>query len=334
MYVVLDTNIWVRHLGLNSEAGSAIRLFLKQNSGVIAIPEVIRLETQTHIKTSLKKFVEKIDENHSQLLTIFGKLKEISLPTDEEIEDIATNIFQNLEVPTKQIPFSEKSARSSFKKIIEELPPSDRNQQFKDGVIWADCLDLLEYGEVHFVTKDKTFFKGHDYKQGLAKNLQSDLIDKPNELKIHSSLDTLLKILRVNIEINPNNLLKNYLIKHEINISEMLKNFSFRIGDLKSQKIKAFGTNSPESLYVEFEMEIGCKPLKDGKNSEGKLIVKGDAKYNPSEGSFDEIRRLGEEIEFLNSEGKQEKRESAIMHIGGAVIGHKTIEHQIMYELN
>lgn len=120
---------------------------------------------------------------------------------------------------------------------------------------------------------------------------------------------------------------------HGDKVSKMLKIFSFNLGDLVSQWIKAFGTNSPESLYVEFEMRIECLPSKNGKNSDGKLILKGDAKYNPSEKSFDEIRRLGEEIKYLNAEGKHESRESAIIHIGGAAIGHKTVEHEIMYEL-
>ncbi len=130
VYIVLDTNIWISELGLNSGLGAATRLFLQQQSATVAIPEVIRLETNEHIRDALTTQISKIKENHSKLLSILGKLKEINLPTDDEVEEVVTNIFKNLEVPVEEIPFSLESSRNSFYKIINKLPPSDRNQQF------------------------------------------------------------------------------------------------------------------------------------------------------------------------------------------------------------
>ena len=55
-------------------------------------------------------------------------------------------LFSSLGVEVIDVAFSLESARSSFLKTIKKLPPSATTQQFKDGVLWADCLNLLYDG--------------------------------------------------------------------------------------------------------------------------------------------------------------------------------------------
>jgi len=69
------------------------------------------------------------------------------------------NLFTNVNVEILEIPFSLESANHSLAKIIAGEPPSaSKNQQFKDGVIWADCLDLSNHDDVALVTEDQGFY--------------------------------------------------------------------------------------------------------------------------------------------------------------------------------
>lgn len=57
MIVVIDSNIWLSELGLNSLMGSAVRFFINNNSARIALPEVIRLEVERNFRNYLKDMV-------------------------------------------------------------------------------------------------------------------------------------------------------------------------------------------------------------------------------------------------------------------------------------
>ncbi len=68
-------------------------------------------------------------------------------------------LFESIDVEKVDVPFSLASARSSFLKTIGKVPPSAKSQEFKDGVVWADCLSLLAAEPVVLVTSDKAFFR-------------------------------------------------------------------------------------------------------------------------------------------------------------------------------
>ena len=174
MIVVLDTNIWLSELGLNSALGAATRFFLKQKNAIVALPEVVRLETQRNFCMKLGGFVKEIEASFRQLLAIFGRLKEVVLPDDTAIASKVSELFAQTGVELLEVKFSLESARDSFLKTIEKTPPSDRSQEFKDGVLWTDCLNLLKSDDVYLVTSDKAFYKDREYAKGLADNLRRE----------------------------------------------------------------------------------------------------------------------------------------------------------------
>ena len=144
MIIVLDSNIWLSELGLRSPLGAVTRLFIRQNCARIGLPEVIRLEVERNYRNRLREFISRIRDNHRQLLTAFGSLKEVVLPDEAAVEDKISSVFGNLDVDVLEVPLSLLSARSSFLRTIDKIPPSDRTQEFKDGVLWADCVSLLQ----------------------------------------------------------------------------------------------------------------------------------------------------------------------------------------------
>jgi len=143
MYVVFDSNIWISELGLNSAKGAAIRFFVKNRGATVVVPEVVKLETERHLKAELTRYVGELEKNYRQLLAVFGKLKELVLPDAQAIEEMVAAVFGKCQVELLETPLTIESARSSFLRAVDKVPPSDKDQQFKDGVIWSECLRLL-----------------------------------------------------------------------------------------------------------------------------------------------------------------------------------------------
>jgi hypothetical protein len=127
MFIVLDTNIWVKELGLNSTLGAATRFYVRNKNARLVVPEVVRLEAQAHFRRDLTDFVRTLGDNHRNLLTIFGSLKELVLPDDAQVEAKVAEMFANMGIELLEIPFSLESARDSFLKTIFKEPPSDQN---------------------------------------------------------------------------------------------------------------------------------------------------------------------------------------------------------------
>src|SRR5687768_16906380 len=134
MIVVLDTNIWLKELALNSASGSALRFFLKHRPARLAVPEVVRLEMQNNLRATIADAIDGVAKGNRQLLALFGSMKEIVLPTPAEIDSLVAGVFSGLRVDIMDVPFSLESARASFLKTIQKVPPSDKTQEFKDGV--------------------------------------------------------------------------------------------------------------------------------------------------------------------------------------------------------
>jgi hypothetical protein len=95
-----------RKLGLRSGAAAAAKFFLNNEGARLAVPEVVRLEVQHNLHARLTAHIENIQTNYRQLLTAFGKLREVVLPTSEDVQAKIQELFDSLEVAKLDIPFS------------------------------------------------------------------------------------------------------------------------------------------------------------------------------------------------------------------------------------
>lgn len=71
MFIVFDSNIWFSEMGLNSTKGAAARFFITQKGAKVALPEVVKLETEHNLKYTIRQLMSGIVKNHRELLTIF-----------------------------------------------------------------------------------------------------------------------------------------------------------------------------------------------------------------------------------------------------------------------
>jgi len=333
MIIILDSNIWLKELGLNSQLGAATRFFINKNRARLAIPEVVRLEVEHKFRTQLKEFVNTIWENHRQLLSIFGSLKEVILPTDEEIETKVQETFTNLGIDLIEIPFSFESAKNSFIKTIEKTPPSHKSQQFKDGVIWADCCKLLEDDDVNLVTSDKVFYELGDYSKGLAKSLYEETLIKHNSIKLFPSLSDLLENIKTEVVLDDSELVNSYLQQRKEGIEGILNRNGFQLSERTGVSRELYITETPNLLFIKFKIEFECEDITEENRKNGKLILKGSGSYNVIEQLFSELQSEGEELSFRLEDGSDRVIQNYVLRVASIVLGHKEVIYTVRYKL-
>jgi hypothetical protein len=333
MFIVLDSNIWIAELGLNTNLGSATRFYIRQNNARLVLPEVVRLEVEHNFLDRLKDFTKKTSDNYRQLLMAFGTLKELVLPSDEEIQKKVQEVFTNVGVDLLAIPFSLESARSSFLKTIRKLPPSQYSQQFKDGVLWADCCRLLENDDVYLITSDQDFYEGKKYLKGLATNLFEEASAQAHSLRIFPSLSGLLNDLKTEVALDIDALVNTFIQQNKASVEGILERSGFQIYERVNVSRELYATERPNTLYLRFTAEFACEDLTGEDRTEGRLLLKGDGSYNTDDKSFSDLRNSGEKLSFRLKDGSEQVIHNYILHCE-AFLGHRKIVHTVRYPLD
>ena len=276
----------------------------------------------------LQNLKTSINDSHKKLLTVFGKLKEVVLPSDEEIKNKACDILNSLDVPMEDIPFSLDAARSSFLKIIDKKPPSKHNQQFKDGVIWANCLELLNDSDVYLVSKDTDFYKDNNIDKGLAANLWEETKQYPNKFTLRSSLKELLDDIRVDVDVNNNDLIEAIFQKLGNEINRILDEAKLSLGEPNTITKNLFLTENASQLYNEFDISFECIDLTEQGRTDALLRLEGSGSYDTEKDEYRNVSLTNVLLKYFDTEGQQQ---TSGYVSGSATLtgGHKTIEHTL-----
>lgn len=333
MIVVFDTNVWISDLALTSNVGSAVRFYLREQKARIGLPEVVRLETEFHLRTTLTDHINEIRASHRQLLSVFGRLKEVVLPNGDEVEALISKVFSTIGVEIQEFPFTLESARASLIRAVQKLPPSDKNQQFKDGVLWEDCLRILRSEPVFLVTDDRAFYKSREAKLGLADELKQDLNGAPNEFRIFASLRDLLSQIGTGVQIDPASLIAAYMNLHGDKMKTMADKHLFVLSGQPTARLDVFVTEKPSSLYVTFTVELPCSDGTNEGRTGGKILARGEGTYDAEGKRFVELANRGEQLIYQLPDGTEKKLENTVLAVGSIVIGHRTVEHSVRYKL-
>ena len=148
MFISLDSNVWISQVGLQSKDGAAVRHFAKRHGAIVAIPEIVKLEVKEKLTKSLLHLRQTAENGYRQLLPYMRERQPIHLPSEEDLRKAVENIIPTFEIPTRHLPCNVDVARSSMMKVIRKIPPAaDKKEEFRDGVIGAHCLELLDEGD-------------------------------------------------------------------------------------------------------------------------------------------------------------------------------------------
>ena len=81
----------------------------------------MKLETQEKLREVINEQIAKIRAGHGNSCPIFGKLKDIVLPSETAIKERVSNIFSTLEVDIIELPLTLESARAAVVRIIKKI---------------------------------------------------------------------------------------------------------------------------------------------------------------------------------------------------------------------
>jgi hypothetical protein len=280
----------------------------------------------------LKSSREHLLKGHRSLLAIFGGLPQFDAPTDEAISEKVDQLFINLGVDLIEIPLCMSSVNSSIEKIEQKVPPSsDNNEQFRDGVIWADCLSLLSESDVTLITTDKAFYEGKAYSGGLASNLALEAkAFKEHTLTLRSSLLDFILEFRQDVQVPEESIVKAYM--HEgFNPENLLKDTDYSVEELLEVTQSTFITEDPARLFVEFSITFVARS-KSGLR-DGRIILSGNGTFDTSGKWLERLQKSEEAIEYFDEEG-QSKRRSALFAYANIVVGTKSVTHTIKSKLS
>ena len=319
-FVVLDSNVWIKELALQSAKASAVRYFLKTRGAKLVVPEVVRLEVEENLHRKMIDCREDIRRAHRELLRLIGTQREVSLPTDEEIEAAVSVLIDRTGVDVLNVPLTLDRAKSSFAKIRRKQPPSHNKQQFADGVIWAHCLELLDEADVCLVANDKAFFKANDVNTGrIAPNLYHEARSRQNRLALYPSIEALMKDIRVDVTPDRDDLIGEARELGDAEIRALLDEHQFSLGPAEVLECNAFITETPDQLYV--QVTVCWQPLVDETSDErfdGRLTVVAEGKFLAT-GTFSEGRLEKVAINYTDKTGSPVDRKKLFAYLSSSI---------------
>lgn len=277
MFIVFDSNVWIKEFGLQSKNGAAVRHFVRLHNATVAIPEVVELEVRHVLTSELLSLRKQIVTAHRKLLPVLGKLQPLYLPSEEDIREAVEHRVLGIDVPARRLPLNVEAARSSMMKIVGRVPPSKGSEQFCDGVIWAHCLELSAEGDVYLVSADTAFFEQRKYDKGLAHELEDEINERAGtrEVKLVRDLTDLLKEIRIPIDLSVRDVFDAIRVLQGETIDELLGEHGFQLAGDPVGHVTCFATEKAEETYFRFDVSHRCKDATERGRRAGTLKLKG-----------------------------------------------------------
>jgi hypothetical protein len=328
--VVLDSNIWISERMLRHGNGSAFRLFLARQNARLVLPEIVQLEVRRKMEESISGLIRDMENSYQQLLAYTGSLKEMLLPSTGQVMKSIEDAFKDVGGECVFVPFSLESAKSSLEKCLRHEPPSgSNNEQFRDGVIWADCLNLAEHAPVIFVTQDLNFFKDRKAANGLAPNLLYEATNTKHGVTVHNNFQAVLDLVREEVPLDPEILDESFRPLVVESCTRMIVREGYDLGSRVSESYTLFATENPLRVYTRFELSYKCF---GADHRIAKLHVSGDGDYFHISGELSNLRLLGANLEYYDLDGE---RHVAVNHFAfaSAILGHRTVQYEVKQQL-
>lgn len=192
---------------------------------------------------------------------------------------------------------------------------------------------MLRKEPVLLVTSDRAFYKNKDTKQGLADELRRDLDGVPNEFKIFPSLSDLLSEIKTGVQIAPASLVAAYMNLHGETMKTMAGRHSFVLHGEPTADVDVFATEKPASLFISFTIELPCSDATNEGRTGARIVARGEGTYNADSKEYVKLANRGEQLFYQLPDGTEKRVESIVLLAASVVIGHRTVEHSVRYEL-
>jgi hypothetical protein len=334
MIVIFDANVWLSHLYANAPLRASALLYLSRRGAEVALPEVVRLEVEKNLRERLREFRDAAADNYEKLLKVFGTMKEAAFPSDEQIDSRVAGFFASTGFRFREVEFSLASARDSFLRTIDKRPPSQRYQQFKDGVIWADAIRLADEDEVLLVTADKAFFENGDPKKGIARVLAEEVKRTAHGVRLLYDVYEFVSAVKEAITLDPMEIIS---VAKAHKLWEDIERYCAEQGLRPlGEKVTyaAFATERANSIALACDLRVKCEDSRDEGKTDAEAFATFDCVRDETDGTYGQIApgRVG--VRFRDVSGELVERCTSYAYADGMVFGHRDVTHRFRAPLD
>ena len=250
--LLLDSNIWIKEVGLMSRRASTLRLYMKERRKRLVVPEVVRVEAARHLASRMCSETETARRAHDRLVRMFGRLSEWQIPSDEEVAEHAKRLATGVDVPADYVELQPDTALRGARRCIALRPPAHRKRAFEDCLIWEEVTNVLDNHDLCFVTNDGDFFDDNVGSNKLHRSLEEEVAAKAHVLRVEPDLDPILNEFRSEFTIDRKVLL-DFVTSRSTAIREAAESMGLEATGPPEVTYKAFATENAREVEVRFK---------------------------------------------------------------------------------
>ena len=240
---------------LRSSTATAVLYSLRAQDGVLGMPHVLEEEIKRQGKQAGHRARQSVQGGLEDLRRLLGSAPSPTLPSDEVLDQASAQRLGELERLLVRVPFDFEQAKEALRRVLDRVPPNgEKDQQYKDTLIWLATTVLARDFDVVVVTADKGFYADKDPNKGLAPELLADLAEDMHVIAV-PKLAAAAEHLRSSQPPVDRQALVALIdnVAAEI-LAESSGRADFQFGPLTSADLHVFATEEPDRLAATFTL--------------------------------------------------------------------------------
>ncbi len=323
--LLLDSNIWIKEVGLMSKRVSTLRLYMKERRKRLVVPEVVQAEAARHLASWMHKETAAARKAHERIVRMFGTLSEWRIPSDEEVAAHAEGLARGEDVPADYIELQPDTALRGARRWLAQRPPAHPKGGFADCIIWEEVTNLLDSQDLCFVTNDGDFFEDNDDSNKLHRSLQEEAEARAHTLRVERDLDPILNEFRSEFTIDTGVLL-DFLNARGAEIKRAAESMGFESTGLPKVTYKAFATENAREVEVRFKsVQPFADALERGWSTDG-LCIEARGLYGTETHRLEDVSMNREGLTYVDDAGSRKSVPGSTVYATGKLyMGTKPI---------
>ena len=303
--LLLDSNIWIKEVGLMSRRASTFRLYMQNRRKRLVVPEVVQAEAARHLASLMRTEAAAGRKTHERLVRMFGRLSEWRIPSDEEVAEHADRLARGLDVPADYIELQPDTALRGVRRCLARRAPAHGTKRaFMDCLIWEEVMNVLNSHDLCFVTNDGGFFDDNGSSTKLHRALAKEAEARAHDLRVERDLDALLHEFRSEFTIDTGVLL-DFVNDRGAAIKRTAESMGFAAKKPPEVSYKAFATENAGEVEVRF---TSVQPFGDttarGWSTDG-LCIEARGLYRTQTGKLEEVSMDRESLRYVDDAGNR-----------------------------
>jgi hypothetical protein len=311
--IVLDTNVWLSDHVLRTRLGASLVHTVAQLGAIIGLPEVVERELKPRWLDRIRDLLGRAVPIARLLVSMAGEEDEDLYlpPSEEQLVHAQQERLAELEAIMERAPLTLAQTSRAMDRVIARLPPSAKEEQFRDSALWEAVLDLGTRYDVHFITGDGAFFTHPDPKSGttLAANLADDREKAGAKVRCYRQLQECLEALKQDVKPLPERELEDAVAAAiRERLDRRVSTAEFVTAELVELSIKAFETGKPVfALAFSLTFALQTKRAGDDDRANPRLTVTGECVFDPKTKVVSGAEIESEELSWSDAEGKRHR---------------------------